>query len=90
MTTARDPAGAINGNGASDPDSPSKTPDISIRAAEESPLPDHSYFPNTLPPAVVAQNEAGGENVGNSDINKLAFKRDPPVARGPYFSTQVE
>lgn len=25
-----------------------------------------------------------------TNINQLAFKRDPPVAKGPYYSTKVE
>lgn len=33
---------------------------------------------------------ANGTLNGVPDIDKLAFKRDPPVARGPYYSTQVE
>ena len=31
-----------------------------------------------------------GNVLGVPDIDKLAFKRDPPVARGPYYTTQVE
>ena len=90
MSTPVNPAGAINGNGASDQATPSKTPHLNIQPPPEAaPLADHSYMPN-VPPLATAQDEAGGENDDNLDINKLAFKRDPPVARGPYFSTQVE
>jgi hypothetical protein len=40
-----------------------------------------------------ARENAGPTN-GNvlevPDIDKLAFKRDPPVARGPIYTTQIE
>jgi hypothetical protein len=33
---------------------------------------------------------ANGNSNGILHIDKLAFKREPRVARGPYYSTQVE
>lgn len=92
MTTIGDPSSeAINGNGAPDPETPVKTPDLSIRTPERSPPTDPSYFPNVPSAIVTAEHEAGSAEIEKTlNINHLAFKRDPPVARGPYFSTQVE
>jgi hypothetical protein len=33
---------------------------------------------------------ANGKTKAGLNINSLPFKRDPPVARGPYYTTQVE
>ena len=90
MATVGSPSGAINGNGTPDPAAPSKDPEVSSnKLPEGTPLADPPQL-LSVPPAVIAQNDTGSENDRSANINRLAFKRDPPVARGPYYSTQVE
>jgi hypothetical protein len=93
MTTYGMPGGATNGDGPRNAqDVPlTKLNSASARSNASDIIPLDAQLPASRTTENVSVYNKRGSIIVAGDLAHLAFKvRDPPVARGPYYTTEVE